>query len=222
MIEWIGLSWSKFKNAVTSSFSRFLADAQHQYSCYLPSNTGRISSLFLRLFFSGVRISEHQIEVIRDIPKDGHVIYVTKYKSSFEYLFYHTRYGQKKLPVPELALDYRILMWQPISRLLKILIFHLDYFRRYFSLPDPYHNGYVQRELMAGKSMLFYLMDGKGFYRRFIQQKKDPYECIIQAQMEMDRPIYIVPQLFFFGKKPERSSLSLTDILFGSVKKPGR
>ena len=222
MIEWIRIVWVKLQKAIAARAVEFLKDSQDQYSCYLPGNIGMLSSLFLRLFFSGVRINEHQLAVIRHIPKDALVIYVTKYKNHFEHLFYHTRYRQEDLPVPELALDYRMMMWQPVSRLLKILIFHWDYLHRNFSFPDPYRNGYIQRELIRGKSMLFSLIDEKGFYRRFIKEKKDPYQCIIKTQQEIDRPIFIVPQLFFFSKKPDITTLSLTDILFGSATKPGK
>jgi len=222
MIEWIKTIWVKLRKKITTWVMNLLEDSQDQYSCFLPGDRKTLSSLFLRIFFSGVQINEHQLEVIRHIPKEALIIYVTKYKSHFEYLFYHTRYPQEGLAVPELALDYRIFIWQPISRLLKILIFHLIYLRHHFSFPDPYHNGYVQRELIRGKSMLFYLIDKRGFYRRFIQSKKDPYQCIIKAQQEMNRPIYIVPQLFFFSKKPESPTLSFTDIFFGSASKPGK
>jgi glycerol-3-phosphate O-acyltransferase len=222
MIEWIRMIWEKLRQRLIARVVEFIGNSRDQYSCYLPENTGRLSSRFLRLFYSGIKINKHQLSVIRDLPKDARIIYVSKYKSHFEHLFYHTRYPQQGILAPELALDYRLLFWQPVSRILQMLIFNLNYFGRYFSFPDPYQSGYVQRELMAGKSILFSLIDDRGFYRRFIKESKDPCRCIINTQLEMNHPIYIVPQLFLYDKKPERKSLSITDILFGSSTKPGK
>lgn len=221
MIEWFRIYWVTVRNRTKQWYTRFCKDADQQYNCMLPGNSGSLSSFFLRLFFSGIRVNEHQVAILKNIPKDARVVYVTKHKNHFEHLFYHTRYQQEGLPFPELALDYRMLMWQPVSRMMKILVFHLDYFIHHFSLPDPYENGYLQNSISSGKSALFSLIDDRGFYRRFIKAKKDPTQCLIKAQRSSDRPIFIVPQLFFFGKKPEGAHLTLVDFLFGSASKPG-
>lgn len=222
MMQWIKTQWLNLRKSCGVRVAAFLEDAQHQYSCFLPGDLGKLAAFFLRLFFSGIRMNPHKIAVIKDLPPEAIVVYVTKHKNHFEHLFYHTRYGQEGLPIPELALDYRIRMWQPVSRMVKILIFHLNYFFRHFSLPDPYGNGYIQRELVHGRCALFSLIDDGGFYRRFVKAKNDPAQCLIKTQQEVDRPVFIVPLLFFFGKKPEGSKLTLTDFLFGSVTKPGK
>ena len=62
------------------------------YSCYLPGRIGFLSSFILKQFFSGIKLDEDQTDVIKKVPKDGIIVYATKPKSHFEYLFYHTRY----------------------------------------------------------------------------------------------------------------------------------
>ena len=56
----------------------------------------------------------------------------------------------------------------------------------------------------------------------FRSEKTDPIRHLIEIQKSTDRPVYIVPQLMFFGKNPMRSSPTITDILFGSETKPGK
>jgi len=222
MIEQLKTHWQSIGSRTRRWYDRFRKDADQQYSCKLPGNPGSLSFFFLKVFFSGIRVNEHQINVLKRLPQDATVIYVTKHKSYFEHLFYHIRYQQHELPFPELAFDYRMLLWQPAYRLAQILYFQLSHFFRNLALSDPYDNGCLQKEIGGGASALFSLIDDRGFYRRFVKAKNDPLQCIIKAQIASAKPVYIVPQLFFFGKKPEGTRLTLVDFLFGSVTKPGR
>jgi len=222
MIEQLKTHWQSAGSRIRAWYDRFRRDADQQYSCKLPGNPGSLSFFLLKLFFSGIRVNEHQIEVLKRLPRDATVIYVTKHKSHFEHLFYHIRYQQQELPFPELAFDYRMLLWQPVHRLTQILYFQLSHFFRNFRFSDAYDSGCLQKDIGSGASALFSLIDDRGFYRRFVKAKKDPVQCIIRAQRASAKPIYIVPQLFFFGKKPEGTRLTLVDFLFGSATKPGQ
>lgn len=199
-----------------------LQGTHHHFLCCLPGNIGTFSSFMLKLFFSGIRVDEEQPSVLRKTQKDGIIIYLIKYKSNFEYFFYHTRYQQMGLPVPEIGLGYRIIGWQPISRILRILTAHLDYLYKNRSFPDPYRDRYIEQELLKGRSALLALVEEKGFYRRFVKKETDPLEYLIRLQKSIDRTIYIVPHLMFFTKKPQRAIPTLIDILFGSEGKPGK
>ncbi len=184
-----------------------------------------MSSWILKLFFSGIKINKEQALALKNLRKEGVVVYVTKYKSYFEYLFYYTRYKQDGLPFPEIGFDYRVVIWQPVSRILRIFLSYFDYIFNNLSLPDPYAGDYIKQELINGRSGLLSLVEKKGFYRRFVKQKTDPLQYLIEMQQSVeigDRPIFIVPQLIFFSKKPHKSTLTITDILFGTEERPGK
>jgi len=65
------------------------------------------------------------------------------------------------------------------------------------------------------------MVDPKSFYKRFLKAKTDPLEHLIEIQAATDRPLYIVPQLMFFGKNPKRSIPTVADIFFGTEQRPG-
>ncbi|MEA3437293.1 MAG: 1-acyl-sn-glycerol-3-phosphate acyltransferase, partial [Thermodesulfobacteriota bacterium] len=115
-----------------------------------------------------------------------------------------------------------VILWQPVARTFKILLAHLDFFFKNMALPDPYNSGYIKNELLNGRTGFLSVVEKKGFYRRFVKAKTDPVQYLIEMQKSIDRPIYIVPQLLFFGKNPLRSQPKLIDILFGSEDKPGK
>ena len=219
MLKWIK---SKRKNYnVKEEIDPTVQDDYDHYFCQLPDNIGTISSFILKLFFSGIKVFKEQTLDLNRLHKEGIVVYVTKYKSYFRYLFYYTRYKQDRLPFPQIGFDYRVVIWQPISRIWKIVFSHIKYFIHNFGLPDPYQRGYLKKELLSGRSALLSLVEQKGFHRRFIKAKTDPVQYLIKMQQSIDRPIFLVPKLMFFDKNPHRSMPSIIDFLFGNKENPG-
>ena len=202
--------------------NRVLKDTHNYYLCYLTGKTGFLSSWILRLFFSGIKLNKEQASTLQKLREEGIVVFVTKYKSKFEYLFYYTRYNRAGLPCPEIGFDYKVFMWQPLSHLFRVFLSCLDNFFQSLRLPDPYNSKYIEEELLNGRSALLSLVEKKGFYRRFVKEKTDPIQYLIEMQQSIERPIYLVPLLMFFSKKPQRSTLTLKDILFGTEEKPGK
>jgi glycerol-3-phosphate O-acyltransferase len=209
---------SRFQGAVDA----FLDGTPHHYSCFLPEKLGRPSEAMLRAFYSGITIGKDQSELIEQIPKDAAIIYVTKHKSNFEYLYYHTYYSNNGLRTPEIGIEYNIILWQPLKRLLKITLAHLVHFFQHLSLQNPFRSGYIRRELQNGRAGFLSLVEKGGFHGRFVKSKIDPIRHLIEIQKSIDRTIYLVPLLMFFSKDPIRSQPTLKDIFFGPESKPGK
>jgi glycerol-3-phosphate O-acyltransferase len=212
----------RIKQKLKIWINNILSNTYNHFLCYLPVNIGFFSFWVLKIFFSGVKLDKDQTSVIKKIPEKNIIIYATKHKSYFKYLFYHTRYKQEGLPVPEIGLDYRVVIWQPVSRIFRIILSYLGYIFHNKTRPNPYKSGYIKQELTNGRSGLLSLVEKKGFYRRFVKEKTDPIRYIIEIQKSIERPIFIVPQLMFFSTKPHRSTPNLIDIIFGTEEKPGK
>jgi len=207
--------------ALRDRLIRLLGDPRDHYSCFLPARLGPLTRLFLRLVFSGIRLDPDQAAAIRGLPADAVMVYVTPYRSVFEFLFYFIRYQREGLPFPQLGLDYRLRFWQPLRRRAGILLAFLKGLRRGHRLPDPYGDGFVRRQLLDGRAALVSLMEPRDFYRRFVKAKTDPLRHLIEIQQALERPLLLVPQIFFYGRTPEATYPSLTDMLFGSAQRPG-
>jgi glycerol-3-phosphate O-acyltransferase len=192
------------------------------FFCFLPSPTGALSGVFLSRLFSGVFMGGEQSDIIKNIPNDAIIVYTTKYKSRFEFLFSHTRYRELRLPVPQLAFDSDIYFWQPVSRILRICLAYLDELVQRRRILDPYRDDFYQRALVSSGAAVLTLVEKKGFYRRFVKDRPDPLVYLIKMQKKIDRPIYLVPQLMFFGKKPLPAVPSLLDTFFGTSQRPGK
>jgi len=218
----VNKSAGKKSNVLRDWKNACLDETYEHYTCYLPGNIGRLLSFAFKCFFSGIRADKAQTDIIRNLPKDSIVIYAIKHKSSFEHLFYFNQYNNQGLPYPEINFDHNIRIWQPLARFLKLLLSRTIYFSHRFAWPDPYKSGYIRKKLFNNHAAMLCLVQKKGVYRRFVKEKTDPIRHLIEIQKSTDRPVYIVPQLMFFGKNPMRSSPTITDILFGSETKPGK
>ncbi len=141
--------------------SKILHGTHDHYTCLLPDDIGSFTGLLLKLFYSGIKLDKEQTETIRQLDKNAVVVYVTKFKSYFEYLFYYNRYRREDLPFPQIGFDYPVYLWQPVARLLRILLARLDFFIRHQSLPDPYERGYLKQELINGRSGFLSLVGKK-------------------------------------------------------------
>ncbi len=199
-----------------------LGGTHDHFSCFLPEQLGTISALILKLFYSGIKLEKSQTAIIEQIEENAIIVYATKFTNYFEFMFYYRRYQQLGLPFPQIGFEYRLLIWQPLSRLLKILLAHVDYFLRNFKFPDAYKSGYIKEELMNGRCGYLSMVGKEVFYRRFVKAKTDPIQYLIEIQQSIDRPIYIIPQLMFFTKKPHRTHSTIIDVLFGPEDKPGK
>jgi len=192
------------------------------FTCFLPRHIGHFASWLLRRFYTGIRLEDDQLAVLKRLPENAIVVYITKHKSNFEYLFYHTRHGQLGTPIPEIGIGYRIRAWQPLGRVKQIIQFYWAQLLATHHLPDPFRFGYLEREVGTGTTSLLSLIEKKGFYRRFVKAQPDPLSLLIKLKRQTQAPIFLVPQLIFFGRKPDKPTPSLVTLLFGSQQKPGR
>jgi glycerol-3-phosphate O-acyltransferase len=199
-----------------------LGGTHNHFSCFLPENPSGLSSLLLKLFYSGIGVDEKKTDTIQQIAEDGIIVYVSKFTSYFEMLFYYRRYRHLGLPYPQIAFDYKVFLWQPLSRLLKIMLAQIDFGLRNLKLLNSYGNDHLRGQLIKGRAGYVSLVGKKVFYRRFIKASTDPLQYLIETQRLIQRPIYLIPQLMFFTKRPQRTHPTLIDFVFGPEDKPGR
>ena len=202
----------------------FLGGHRNYFVHFLPKDWGLSSfvSLILKSLFSHVSANASQMQSLKAFPDRAIIVYASKYKSNFEYLFYHIRYKADGLPFPQIGFDHNVVAWQRLSRLSRLIVAHVDHLFRVRQALDPYESGYFRRELIRGRAALVSLVDSKGFYHRFVKSKRDPIRFLIELQQEINRPIFIIPQWLLFSKAPQHAPLSMVDVFFGSEENPGK
>jgi glycerol-3-phosphate O-acyltransferase len=191
------------------------------YPFVLDHKPGFFLSWLLYRLFKLVRFDENMTGDLKQMHREGTVVYAMKYRGHLDYLLYHYRFRRGRLPYPKIAFDLNMSLVLPLSQLMRVLKFHLAYFFKNGSLPSPYKTGFFKDAIRQGTSSIICLVDPKGFEKRFIHAEKDHLHFLIETQKTMEKPVYIVPLLILYKKTPEKDYSNLLDIFFGFKDKPG-
>ncbi|MBI4642227.1 MAG: 1-acyl-sn-glycerol-3-phosphate acyltransferase [Deltaproteobacteria bacterium] len=215
----------KPKSLLRRLFSRltgWMGGHGYHYAGYLPRRPGFLLRWTLDPFFSRVTVHPRQRERLQELAHQGALVYVLKYRSHLDFLFFNRRYQDLGIVAPEVAFDLNLWMWQPFSHLLQIISAALDYFTRRRSWPNPFQDSYFQRMLQEKRGSLMFLVDQVGFRQRFLKPREDPIRHLLEIQAGLDFPIFLVPQMVIYEKDPGREDKSIFQLFFGDSENPGK
>jgi glycerol-3-phosphate O-acyltransferase len=169
----------------------------------------------LHALFRRAKVDENAKEGLKQLQNEGAVVYATKYRGHLDYLLYHFTLRRNRLPYPRIAFDLNMSLLLPVTRFFKVLFSQLSYFYRSGKFPSPYQTSFYGKAIHEGTPSLVFLIDPKSFVSRFIHAEKDHLQFLLETQRNLDRPIFIVPQLILYETSVEKDYETLTDILFG-------
>lgn len=198
-----------------------LNDTHDYYTCFYPGNHSPIIKRIMTPLVRKIDFDDHNLDKIKTLDKGSIVVFASKNKRIFDFLYFHTRLKALDLPYPEIGFDFRFFISLPVKQIWRILLSHLDYVLYHFHLRDIYTSGYAQKELLKGKSGFVCLIEEDDFYKRFIKSTPDPLFHLIELQKQTQTPVIIVPEDIIYVTKPMHKDPGLGDILFGTHEKPG-
>ncbi|WP_022668452.1 1-acyl-sn-glycerol-3-phosphate acyltransferase [Desulfospira joergensenii] len=198
-----------------------LEDSITYHTSLYPGNRSLIIKKILNRLTAKVKVDDHNLDKIKKIDPDNFVVFASKNKRVFDFLYLHTCFKDMELPYPELGFDFSFFFTQPLKRLFRIFISHMDYFLHHFHFRDIYTSGQAEQELLKGKSGFVCLIEEDDFYKRFIKSTPDPLFLLIEFQKRMDKSVIIVPEDIIYVSKPMHKDPGLADILLGTHEKPG-
>jgi glycerol-3-phosphate O-acyltransferase len=167
-----------------------------------------------------VTVPEDQQKSLQELSSKGVIVYTMKEPSQLDFVYVSMRLHQLGLPSPTLMFDDHPYFWQPRWYALKTIIYHCGHLLRHGSFPDPYAGGYYREKINGGESGLFFLVGKRGYYRSTVLVGNDPLEHLIEIQKTSDRPIFIVPIVLLYSRRPEVPQRWAPLELFLGQKKP--
>jgi glycerol-3-phosphate O-acyltransferase len=197
------------------------ADKEILYPYALEDKPRFLLGWLLSALFRRAKVDENAKEGLQQLQKEGTVVYATKYRGHLDYLLYHYNLRRRRLPYPKIAFDLNMSLLLPVSRFFKVLFSQLSFFYRSGKFPSPYQTSFYGKAMQEGTPSLIFLIDPKRFISRFIHAEKDHLQFLLETQRNMERPIFIVPQLILYETSVEKDYETLTDILFGYRDYPG-
>jgi glycerol-3-phosphate O-acyltransferase len=207
---------------LVSRLTGWLGGQEFHYAGYLPSRPGWLLRWTLDPFFAKVSVQPKVIDRLQELSRQGVVVYALKYRSTLDFLFFNRRYQKLGAPVPEVAFDLNLWIFQPFSHLIQIISAALNYFTRKRAWSNPFRDGYFLRILQDKRASLLFLVDQVGFRHRFLKPREDPLRHLLELQEQVDFPIFLVPQMVMYSQEATREDKGLLDLFFGDRENPGR
>jgi len=164
----------------------------------------------LQHFLARVDMADEDVERLRTLTEQGTVVYTLKNKSQLNCLIIQNLTERKDLTGPVYCHGINMLLWQPFRKAIRTVV------SRLFFNPDT--SEYLKRLTLQNQNSIIYARGSAHLGSRY---PKDPLVQLVDAQREMDRPLFLVPQLVSYGRRREKKEKSIMELLFGEVENPG-
>ncbi|MBN2179708.1 MAG: 1-acyl-sn-glycerol-3-phosphate acyltransferase [Deltaproteobacteria bacterium] len=161
-------------------------------------------------FLSRVVIDEESLGQLRELSQKGIVVYALKNKSQLNCLILRNLLYRNRIERPVYCQGINMLFWQPFSVALRTIISRIFH--------NPNKEEYLKRITKGGRSSVIYLRGSEFVGSR---QVKDPLVHLINAQRELDVPIFLVPEMVAYGRKKEKKETTTMELFFGPSENPG-
>ncbi|MGL4368145.1 MAG: hypothetical protein ACRCUT_00500, partial [Spirochaetota bacterium] len=179
---------------------------RHIFEGHLPAVLPGIREKIARFLFRKAEFDDKSLEYIKDYSAKGSIVFASFQSSNVSLFMFYMVLRRHGIKPPVFALDYNPMILQPLKyiwrrfvRFLKKTILR----RKYAYVLDT---DYIEKQIKEGNSVLFPLLSGKFFLRRYLEIKYDSLRYFIELQKKCDTPIYFVPQMIFWNRNPERTN----------------
>lgn len=210
------------KDALLNRVATFLDIRNDHFSCFYTGSASPVVSWIFKKVVPKIQLNHNRLTKLHRLNEQGIVVYSVKYKNLFEFLYLNWALKEKGFPYPEIGMDMGFVSLLPLKQVVRIAAGQLLHFVRHLGFKDPYHSGYLTKELSNGRTGFLYLVESDAFFQRVVKSKPDPLQMLIDLQKKSERPIFFVAHTVVFSSQPIRSTPTLLDIFLGSNEKPGR
>lgn len=177
----------------------------------MVSRAGRWMRFVAKMIFAHVLFERRYVDAIRDTGARGPIIYVLKSRSRLDYLYFNYAFLEHGLPLAAWANDISI---RPFRRFFGTLG---NLFRRQKDRPECQLEALVSQ----GNSAFLFLERPRQDDEEAITYSQSYLYRLVRLQRAQEEPIYVVPLLLVWEKRPEPWRASFLDDIFGTVQSPG-
>lgn len=163
---------------------------------------GVVSRYVAGRFFEPIPLSQDGEALLRRCAEEGELVHVMRSSGVLNFLYLAHVLIRHGLPALRAAVNLQWTFWKPYRRI-----------HRHGSAADQ-----LSAALDGGNSALVFLRDSSG---RTPPRVDEPFLALISRARRSDRPIFLVPELFLWGRTARNVKPGLVDLLFGSPEAPG-
>ena len=115
------------------------------YPYVLDHKPGFFLTWFLYRLFKKVSVDETAKQGLKQMQREGTVVYAIKYRGQLDYLLCHYNFRKRRLPYPRVAFDLNISMLLPFKHFVKLIFSQLAFLFKYGRRPNPYQTSFYKK-----------------------------------------------------------------------------
>ncbi len=159
------------------------------------------------ILFRKMGFDEESFKILGEYhAQKKNIVYASFHSSNISLLILYNLLKRHGLETPVFALEYNPFLLQTAKFVWKRLVKffnHVILRREYKYILDT---GYIEELIQQKKSILLSLMSKKYFVKRYMEIKYDSLVYLIDVQKKMEEPVYLLPQMIFWNRNPERTA----------------
>lgn len=156
--------------------------------------------------FRNIDFDAESLKTLRQCSAENrHIVYASFHSSNISLLILYNLLRRHGFEPPVFSLEYNPFLLQTVGFVWKRIVKLLDQVilrRKYKFVLDTDH---VRELITGGKSIILSLMSRHFFIKRYMEIKYDSILHLIEVQKQIETPIYLLPQMIFWNRNPERS-----------------
>ncbi len=200
-----------------------LEDGVDWYRSAMHPKLGLLVRLFLVPFFARVRFSEQAESQVRRAAEQGVPVYVMRTVSLLDFLYLNFVCIVRGLPLARFANEIFSTPWGTLRSALRTLKAKVRRRREKGPLPDPVASGYLADLVAAGHPAVLF-MRRRDAWRHHLGHRPPQVAvttALVAAQRRLHRPIFLIPQVLVWSRRPDAQQRTFLDVLFGNRDDPG-
>ncbi|MCL2258722.1 MAG: 1-acyl-sn-glycerol-3-phosphate acyltransferase [Proteobacteria bacterium] len=171
----------------------------------LKREFGPLSWRLSSRFFKHVRFSATALSELRHLYQTGYVVHVMRTTAWVNYLYLSWAMLVHSMPPVRAVANLRRWFTRPFSRC------HLS---------GPIEERFQKAFLQGGCGMVFLRETVLGKAEGTVV-REDPFPALVELSKQLDKPIFLVPELFVWEKSAQKISPGFWDHVFGAPEHPG-
>ncbi len=173
---------------------------------------GRFLRFIGSLLFTHVLFGQRNTDNIRDAAQRGTPVYVMQSRSLLDYLYFNYVLLKHDLPLAQFANGVNTLWFRGPVAWVKNL------FRR---SPPEKPEEQVQALVKSGEAVFLFLEKPRKDVEHNLEFSQKYLTRLIRAQKQVDTPIYVLPMLLIWEKRPDPKRAGFLEDIFGTAQRPG-
>lgn len=158
------------------------------------------------VFFKSVEFDEESLRTLKEYQGKGRIAYVSYQSANTSLLILAHLLKKNGLPAPVRAFDFTPNIFQMAANIAGGISSLADRFGgRGTKVETVSESDMIQGLLRMNMPVILSILSRKLFIRRYIEIKSDTLQYLIEAQKQMDEPIFVFPEILFWNQNPERT-----------------